>query len=252
MDETVSARFPKYLLMACLALALIGVFLLIARMSTTGYTGFDLSLSEAIRALRNSTTEIPMLIATLLGNGLVVTVAMATLCAVLLYQRQWPLVVAILTTVAASGIFVSSIKPLTHAIRPESDLYSKGVSVFSFPSGHTTFSTLLGLWLIWFTLRGVQKTWARVLIVLVLFSMICMVGLSRIYLGAHWPTDVAAGFLFSSSLLLIVALIYAHYFIEPAAALQVLKWTTLAYVLTGIIYVSYKWPSAILMYTPST
>lgn len=252
MDEPVSARFPKYLLIACLALALIGVFILIARMATTGYTGFDLSLSEAIRSMRDSTTEMPLLIATLLGNGLVVTVTVATMCVVLLYQRQWPLVVAVLSTMAAAGVFVSSIKPLIQAGRPESDLYSKGVSVFSFPSGHTTFSTLLGLWLIWFTLRGVQKNWARVLIVLTLAFMIGMVGLSRIYLGAHWPTDVAAGFLFSSSLLLIFALIYAHYSIEPAAALQVLKWTALAYVLTGIVYVSYKWPSAILMYTPST
>ena len=247
-----TARPYQYLLIACLALALIGVFILIARMATTGYIGFDLSLSEAIRSLRNSTTDIPMLMATLLGNWLVVTLTVATMCVVLLYQRQWPLIVSVLTTMAAAGVFVSSIKPLIQAGRPESDLYSKGVSVFSFPSGHTTFSTLLGLWLIWFTLRGVQKTWARVLIVLVLFSMICMVGLSRIYLGAHWPTDVVAGFLFSSSLLLIAALIYAHYFIAPAAALQVLKWTALAYMLTGVIYVSYKWPSAILMYTPST
>ena len=247
-----TARPYQYLLIACLALALIGVFILIARMATTGYIGFDLSLSEAIRSLRNSTTDIPMLMATLLGNWLVVTITVATMCVVLLYQRQWPLIVSVLTTMAAAGVFVSSIKPLIQAGRPESDLYSKGVSVFSFPSGHTTFSTLLGMWLIWFTLRGVSKTWVRVLIGLVLSLMIGMVGLSRLYLGAHWPTDVAAGFLFSSSLLIMVTLIYSHYVLEPKLALQTLKWTALAYVLTGIVYVSYKWPSAILMYTPST
>lgn len=245
-------RSSNTFLIACLVVCLGGVFWFIARMSMSGYTAFDYGLSEFIRSLRNPLADIPMLAATLLGNGLVVTLTVAAMCAVLLYQKRWTLLTAVLTMMAAAGIFVSSIKLLVEAGRPEGDLYQRGVSVFSFPSGHTTFSTLLGLLLIWFAVRGIQNRFARFLSVFVLAVMIFMVAMSRIYLGAHWPTDVATGFLFSSSLVLIFTLVFAHEPVEPAANLKVLQAGSLVYVLTGIIYLIYKWPSALVMYMPST
>lgn len=239
-------------LMAALATALLGVFGFITQVSLLGYTAFDHSLSQFLRSLRNPVLDPPMLVATLLGNWLVVTVAVITLCLVLIYQRRWALFTAVLTTIAGAGAFVSGIKFLVEAGRPKLNLYESGVSVYSFPSGHTTFSSLLGLWLLWFTVRGVQHRGLRAVSVLVLVGMICMVALSRIYLGAHWPTDIATGFLFSISLILIVALIFEYQLTDSTANLRVLQATALAYVLSGLVYVSYKWSSAVLMYAPST
>lgn len=245
-------RLTHSVLIASLVAALLGVFWFIARMSLSGYTAFDLGLSQFIRALRHPLLDPPMLVATLLGNWLVVTLTVTSLCLMLLYQKRWVLVAAVLTTMAGAGIFVSGLKLLVGAGRPEDNLYAQGVSVFSFPSGHTTFSTLLGVWLIWFAARGIQTRWVRALSILVLAMMIIMVALSRIYLGAHWPTDIATGFLFSISLALIVALIFEDQSTEPVANLRVLQVSVLAYVISGLIYVSYKWPSAVVMYTPST
>lgn len=238
-------------LIFCLVVVLLGVFGFIARMSISGYTPLDEQLSVFIRSFRTPVLDPPILVATLLGNWLVVTVTFTTLCLMLIYQRRWALVVAVLTTIAAAGAFVSGIKLLVEAGRPEQNLYAQGVSVYSFPSGHTTFSSLLGLWLLWFAVRGIQHRGMRIASVLVLAFMILMVAFSRIYLGAHWPTDIATGLLFSLSLALIFTLVFEHQYTDPSADLKVLQASVLAYVLAGLIYVSYKWSSALVMYTPS-
>lgn len=245
------SRSAHTFLIICLVLALIGVFWFIARMSVSGYTAFDTSLSEFIRALRHPIIDHLMLAVTLLGNWLVVTLTVTAMCVVLVYQKRWALVAAILTMMAGAGGFVSGIKLLLEASRPEADLYQRGVSVFSFPSGHTTFSSLLGMLLIWFAARGIRTRSIRILSILILIMMIFLVALSRINLGAHWPTDIATGFLFSSSLILIFSLIFENYPDNPPADLQVLQASVLTYVLTGIVYLAYKWQGAIVMYTPT-
>jgi len=69
------------------------------------------------------------------------------------------------------------------------------VGGYSFPSGHamvaTVFYGMLG-YLIWLNLRERSKTaWiVPVLTALLIFS----IGVSRIYLGVHFPSDVLAGF----------------------------------------------------------
>lgn len=245
-------RLNHQFLIAALVAALLGVFGFIARVSMTGYNSFDYSLSELIRSWRDPLLDIPMLIATLLGNWLVVTVTFTTLCLTLMYQKRWTLVGVVLTTIAGAGAFVSGIKLLVEAGRPEMGLYQHGVSVYSFPSGHTTFSSLLGLWLIWFAMRGIQNNLVRRLAVFILIVMISLVAISRIYLGAHWPTDIATGFLFSISLALIATLVFEHQAIEQQADLKVFQLSVLAYVLSGLVYVSYKWSGALIMYTPTS
>lgn len=240
------------LLIVALVAALLGVFWCISHVSIEGYTAVDYRLSELIRSWRHPVLDPPMLIATLLGNWLVVTLSFTSLCLMLLYQQRWALLTALLTTVAGAGVFVPGIKFLVAAGRPELNLYERGVSVYSFPSGHTTFSSLLGLWLIWFAVRGIQNRAIRALSVWGLVLMMLLVALSRIYLGAHWPTDIAGGFLFSISLALIFALVFEHQSTDHSADLKVLQASVLVYVLSGLIYVSYTWPSALIMYMPAT
>jgi len=65
---------------------------------------------------------------------------------------------------------------------------------FSFPSGHTLFATAFfgGLAvLLWPRLRSPA---VRVLVCLAAFALILLIGVSRIYLGVHYPSDVLGGF----------------------------------------------------------
>lgn len=96
------------------------------------------------------------------------------------------------------------IKELVRRARPVNEYVSShGLHGFSFPSGHATGSAVVyGMvaLLIWSNNR---QAWARVAS-WSLLGLIVLVGVSRVYLGAHFPTDVLGGWLLA---LLIVSIL---------------------------------------------
>ncbi len=81
--------------------------------------------------------------------------------------------------------------------RPATDL----VHVFqiiktpSFPSGHTLHFTVFYGFLIFLILTNFRRSWQRDALIVVLAIPIALVGLSRVYLGEHWLSDVVGGYL---------------------------------------------------------
>jgi membrane-associated phospholipid phosphatase len=65
---------------------------------------------------------------------------------------------------------------------------------FSFPSGHAMMSIIGYGMLTYFALLRVQSRWVRFAVVLVATILIILIGYSRLYLGVHFFSDVAAGF----------------------------------------------------------
>ncbi|WP_154675272.1 phosphatase PAP2 family protein [Parafrankia elaeagni] len=70
-------------------------------------------------------------------------------------------------------------------------------SGFAFPSGHTTTSALVALGVAAVLYRRARRPAARAAAVAVPGLWAFAVGVSRIYLGVHWPSDVLAGWLFA-------------------------------------------------------
>jgi undecaprenyl-diphosphatase len=73
----------------------------------------------------------------------------------------------------------------------------------SFPSGHTTQS-LVVYGLIALLLMRTHPTWPRLWPLLGAGSLVLLIGTSRIYLGAHWLTDVAGGIVLGSFWIIIL------------------------------------------------
>jgi undecaprenyl-diphosphatase len=70
---------------------------------------------------------------------------------------------------------------------------------YSFPSGHSSFAFLFfGLLLVFFNLNLTNKT-MQYIASSICMILACLVGLSRIYVGVHFPSDVLAGALLSAS-----------------------------------------------------
>lgn len=108
--------------------------------------------------------------------------------------RRWTPV--ILMSIAASGSLAMTVsgKQLTDRARPPASLAVPPFeSSASFPSGHTLNATvILGLTAYLLALWIPRKRW-RAVVVVVLGLLIVLMGLSRVFLGHHWLTDVVAG-----------------------------------------------------------
>lgn len=99
------------------------------------------------------------------------------------------------------------IKLLTKRIRPDT-LYVKNMrfKTYSFPSGHSYMSLLVFGSLAYVVSRTFMPTWSAI-IICTLTVLTLLIGLSRIYLGAHFPTDVLAGWILSAIILATVIII---------------------------------------------
>ena len=104
--------------------------------------------------------------------------------------------------VIISTIFNNIIKLL---IRRERPLVLKLVieKTFSFPSGHTMASVSLYGILIYLILKSNLNKKLKVILSIMLGIIPLLVGISRIYLGAHFATDIIGGYLLASILLII-------------------------------------------------
>lgn len=78
----------------------------------------------------------------------------------------------------------------------------------SFPSGHVlSFVGFYGI-LIYFSFKLVKPAGWRAFLVTVFGAMIASVGPSRIYVGAHWPSDVLGGYILGGAWLLLAIALY--------------------------------------------
>lgn len=76
-------------------------------------------------------------------------------------------------------------------------------SGYSFPSGHSMISMAFYGFLIYLIYKNVNNKYLKLSLIVLLSILIVMIGISRIYLGVHYTSDVYAGFLISISYLII-------------------------------------------------
>ena len=163
----------------------------------------DAAIHHFVQSLRSEPMERLMVAVTMLGDGVVlIPVAVATILA-LLAQRARRLALAAAATVGAVLLLVPALKLAIRKPRPI-PLY-EGVDAFSFPSGHAATTTVVFGTIVLLAAR--PFSFGTRIVMYALFSLWAgLVGLSRIYLAAHWPSDVLAGFLVGLALVAAFAL----------------------------------------------
>ena len=140
---------------------------------------------------------------TALGGFTVLTLISILAVAILVMKRRRLQASIFAITVLAGQAFAEVIKAI--AARPRPDIVTRFDIVYSssFPSGHSTMAPVVYLTLAVILAAGEPRRDVRVLVFACAVALTLAVGVSRVYLGVHWPTDVLAGWALGGAIALV-------------------------------------------------
>ena len=130
---------------------------------------------------------------TALGGGTVLTAIVVITLGLLAVRRLWLTAGLVLAATWAGSVLSAQAKLLFGRPRPELVDHLVEVRGLSFPSGHATNSAIIYLTLALLISQVVPGRRTRAYIIAVAVLLTGIVGVSRVYLGVHWPSDVMAG-----------------------------------------------------------
>ncbi|MDP6101875.1 MAG: phosphatase PAP2 family protein [Dehalococcoidia bacterium] len=217
-DTTVTIPVMKVKLSVAILIAI----LLSSAAAIQDYFLGDLFLAKAIQEIRLSRWEETMGMVSTIGRALPMAVLGLACFIWFLWKKQraeYIVLGAALLSLAINPV----LKVLVDRPRPTEDLVVilRDVTGLGFPSGHAyTAMVLFGLF---FYLTPIVVPWRRMIpfLRLLFLSLIILMGVSRVYLGAHWPSDVLGGFLLGGIILSLLIHLHHQYTpqIEPSKAL---------------------------------
>ncbi|MGY3779333.1 phosphatase PAP2 family protein [Isobaculum melis] len=132
---------------------------------------------------------------TQLGNPLVVVLLSAVIVLFLLKKKEITVSLWFVQNMAlGAGLLNKIMKEIFR--RPRPDLTHLVVEKsWSFPSGHSMASMMFFGSLIYLSYQTIQNRWLKTSLICLASIMILMIGISRIYLGVHYPSDILGGYL---------------------------------------------------------
>jgi undecaprenyl-diphosphatase len=198
------------LLTAGLVLALLGVlalWALAAKVMAGRTVRFDEGVLLWMNRRATPVLDLAALQVTALGNGLVV----AVICLVagtllwLVGHRAYAALLAV--GVGGAGVIYPVLKRVFDRPRPQLfEWRADYAHSSSFPSGHATLSMVLLVLLAYVVHRLSRRRWTSAVAALVAGAAVLLVGVSRLYLGVHYPSDVIAGYVIGFSWAVFCAL----------------------------------------------
>lgn len=190
-------------LTALIVLACSFLFIKLADAVRSGSTQkFDERVLLSLR--RTDTPEIPVgppwlreaaLDATALGSPFVLVLVVSAVVGFLNLQRRYPLAFLVVLTAVGGTVVQSELKQLIGRARPSIVPHLREVTAPSFPSGHAMLSAIVFLTLAALLMPVMPDRRTKLFCLIWALLLTLLVGLSRIYLGVHYPTDVLAGWM---------------------------------------------------------
>ncbi len=193
-------------------------------------THWNTPLLYLLRSLRGPQLDHVMMVFTIMGEPLVMLGLFGIVFLYLLTTKAWRIVWhwLMLGMLGFGGAEV--IKHIVRSVRPTGLLVTP--SGYSFPSGHTTLSVLLFGFIAVLIARQLSKEhrWIPFFIASVIALLVAF---SRLYLGAHWLTDIIGAILLAMSIIMFVTLSYRRH-VTPKLNIK----TFIAVVLSGWIVIA--------------
>lgn len=141
------------------------------------------------------------------GTTILAPLVLVVVVALSWWWHSWTPVVLMLVATAGSLAMTTVGKDLTARARPPQSLAVPPFETSpSFPSGHTLNSTVIALILCYLVILHVKSRTGRIVTIALLLLYAVAMGLSRVFLGHHWFTDVVAGWIAGAAWAAVVIL----------------------------------------------
>ncbi|MGC0272313.1 phosphatase PAP2 family protein [Pseudactinotalea sp. Z1739] len=124
---------------------------------------------------------------------------------VLWWRTRRPDLPAVALLALAGGAVLMAVTKLL-VDRPRPGEAAETATFSAFPSGHATRAMVLGLLLAWLLVRW-RRSWRRFLLAAGVLALAVGVGLTRVVLAMHWPTDVVGGWMLGAAWFAVVLLV---------------------------------------------
>ena len=203
MDETATDSGRRTTVTAAVGLGLLVLVLVVGFAAKgSGWSAVDLGLDRAARSVR-SPSATPLLLALTAAAAEVVGLAsLAVGVVVLVLRRRRVEALRLVAMAGASWILAIVVKDVVDRPRPPASLWLlRPDPTGSFPSGHDTTATVIVV-VVMMMLAGTGAVRGWLTAAAIVFAL--AVGVSRVYLGDHYPTDVLGSYLAVAAASLLV------------------------------------------------
>jgi undecaprenyl-diphosphatase len=180
-----------------LGVALLALFLfgwLADEMLEGDTLAFDLRARAAAQTLASPALTHVLVLASRLGGPGSLGALGAFLTAAFVWRRWWRGAILLPLAMVGAGILDSSLKLAFHRPRPPAFFNYPVPTSYSFPSGHALFAFCFFTVGVALLVPRLESPALRWLVALLGAAAILVIGFSRIYLGVHYASDVAAGY----------------------------------------------------------
>ncbi|MBC7706362.1 MAG: VTT domain-containing protein [Rhodoferax sp.] len=196
---------------------------------------FDHVVFTALQKLRTGLVDKLMIAITELGSAVVAIAVISAVAVVLTWKRCWRTLAYWLTAVGFAQALVWILKMTFERARPIA-MYV-GADRFSFPSGHAASSIVLYGFLA-FLLAHEKTPKIRLTIKMLVAGLVGLIAFSRLYLGAHWLSDVLASLSLGTAWVALLSIAYTQHVRServPAVALSFATLGTLILAGTAVL-----------------
>ncbi len=204
--EILSSRYSKYhdelpyfiTSFIALLIVLVGIYAFIELtqdLSTTVMAGYDKSIAAFAVSLRTPQLTQIMQYITNIGD-LYGYLVMLVLCTIAFYIafKNWRYVLQIVFVLMLSSLANTILKKIINRARPTAT-HLVTVKTLSYPSGHAMSAMAFYGFMIYLLFTFKMNKYVKTALISVCGLMIVAIGFSRIYLGVHFPSDIAGGYI---------------------------------------------------------
>ncbi|WP_193224655.1 phosphatase PAP2 family protein [Bacillus sp. B1-b2] len=194
-----------------IVLSILLFILTIIAVSNEGELAFDRAITDFIHTLIPSSLDPFFEGVSELGDKIGIGIV-ALLFVILLWwkKKDYAGIAAFVLCVGLGNEVNKVVKDLIARPRPVT-AHIQEADTLSFPSGHAMVGLLLYLFIAHLLAKDLKSNAAKLVLAGVAMLLILLIGISRIVLGAHYPTDVIGGFLFGGIWLFIWVFLYETY-----------------------------------------